>query len=285
MFTLNRVKPPSLTGPIQYAVYQHERAPTTGQDHWQGFVIFTTPMRFNAVKAAIGSDAVHVEPARGSSEQCRAYCTKEETRVEGCHPIELGELPSSGGQRHDLEEYIQAVKAGVPWAQLLVDHATVTSSKLKWAREIFELHKPPLQFVPPEWRPWQTALLEWLEHSSDHTPVRWYYDLAGGAGKTTIARYLLSLGKTDYYRGGKTADLLYRCSMKPIQIVDLCREKQDFFRYDLLEQLYDGIVQSDKYECRCLQWPQDQYPKVLVFSNWLPEPTALSKYKIEVLTL
>jgi len=84
---------------LEYAVWQKEKG-VQGTEHLQGYVIFKgtkqrTWVNSKCVKA-------HWEPRKGSHSQARAYCTKEESRVDG--PWECGQEPAPGepGKRNDL---------------------------------------------------------------------------------------------------------------------------------------------------------------------------------------
>lgn len=67
---------------VKYSVYQIERAPTTDRLHYQGYIVFNRPVRLPTVKRLLGR-TVHAEHSRGSLQQNRDYCTKEESRVFG----------------------------------------------------------------------------------------------------------------------------------------------------------------------------------------------------------
>lgn len=75
----------------EYMVCQIEKAPTTGQLHIQGYIWFQSARTLQSVKNKIkewcGIEA-HLEKARGSPQQNKDYCTKEESRVDG--PWEMG---------------------------------------------------------------------------------------------------------------------------------------------------------------------------------------------------
>lgn len=88
---------------IRYVVWQTEECPKTGRRHQQGYVQFRIQCARKTAIKRLGGDAVagiHVEAAKGNATQCRAYCTKEETRVAG--PWELGDLCTGAGVRTDL---------------------------------------------------------------------------------------------------------------------------------------------------------------------------------------
>jgi len=71
---------------LRHAVWQVERAPTTGRLHIQAYAEFRSPVRPHAIQRLL--PGAHVEESKGSYAQNKAYCTKEETRAEG--PFRLG---------------------------------------------------------------------------------------------------------------------------------------------------------------------------------------------------
>lgn len=94
-------------GVCQYLVGQLEEAPSTGGTHIQGFVSFTQKRRLTWIKKNVDSEA-HFEPAQGSAEQNRKYCTKEDSRKAG--PWEFGELVQQGRTK-GLDKAIELIKA------------------------------------------------------------------------------------------------------------------------------------------------------------------------------
>lgn len=73
---------------VRYLVYQCETG-EAGTPHIQGYIEFKKQWRFSRVKRLVSaSGSAHLEMARGSSEQNRAYCQKEEGRLDG--PWEFG---------------------------------------------------------------------------------------------------------------------------------------------------------------------------------------------------
>jgi hypothetical protein len=77
-----------------YAVMQLEEG-KQGTPHLQLYVHLKSKQRLTFMKATF-SNRAHWEIARGSPEQNRAYCTKEEGRLAG--PWEHGDMPTTGGQ-------------------------------------------------------------------------------------------------------------------------------------------------------------------------------------------
>lgn len=91
---------------LTYGVCQLESAPTTGARHIQGYAHFGAPITMSGVKRKLAVNHVHLEIARGTAAENRAYCTKEDTRVEGTEPLEHGELPQQG-KRNDITTMVE----------------------------------------------------------------------------------------------------------------------------------------------------------------------------------
>lgn len=100
------------TGPIawpeyvRYGVYQREKG-EQGTEHFQGYVEFSTKKTFAALKTWLPT--AHFEVRKGTREQARNYCMKEDTRVDG--PWEHGTWATQQGKRTDLEGAVQTLKA------------------------------------------------------------------------------------------------------------------------------------------------------------------------------
>jgi hypothetical protein len=83
-------------------VWQKEET-KDGTPHWQGYLELNKKVRYTAIHKIIGTDKkTHVERRKGTREQARAYCMKEDTRVDG--PYESGAWTEGKGQgyRSDL---------------------------------------------------------------------------------------------------------------------------------------------------------------------------------------
>lgn len=91
--------------------YQLERCPSTSREHIQGYIEYSKPRRFNAVRAELPPGS-HLEPARGSRASNIEYCTKSDTRVSD--PIVDEILLERGGQgdRSDLRDISRRIIAG-----------------------------------------------------------------------------------------------------------------------------------------------------------------------------
>lgn len=93
---------------IRYAIFQLEEG-ENGTPHYQGYVEYSSPQRFSYFHNNVAR--CHCETRRGTREQARDYCKKEESRKEG--PWEVGEWQAGGsGSRTDLTGIINACKTG-----------------------------------------------------------------------------------------------------------------------------------------------------------------------------
>lgn len=96
----------------RYCIWQGEIAPTTGLPHWQGYMEFKAPMRWNTVQAALGC---HFELRRGSQAQAINYCVKED-RTSG--PWTYGK-PAKQGERTDIAAAVETITRKGEYACLL----------------------------------------------------------------------------------------------------------------------------------------------------------------------
>lgn len=87
---------------MRYLIYQREIAPNTGQHHFQGYFQMQRPTSFKSIKKILPK--AHIEIAKGTSDQARAYCKKDDTRAPGHLPVEQGEYKAQGS-RTDISAF------------------------------------------------------------------------------------------------------------------------------------------------------------------------------------
>jgi len=104
---------------VEYVVWQEEQG-ENGTRHWQGYVVFQNPKKLTWIKSNCDGLA-HFEPRKGSHEQAKAYCTKQDTRILG--PWEGGDEPppSEQGKRNDLISLKRKMDQGVSELQVAED--------------------------------------------------------------------------------------------------------------------------------------------------------------------
>lgn len=125
----------------RYLVFQEEVG-DLGTHHLQGYVEMRQPVRFSHFREVI--PGAHWEPAKGTSDECEEYCTKEETRVGG--PYRWG---SRGGQgkRNDLITLREAIKEGKRGRELFDDDSCLGPA-VRYSRgveKLVEAYDPPVR--------------------------------------------------------------------------------------------------------------------------------------------
>lgn len=139
----------------------------SGTAHLQGYIEFQKAKEFGNVKKHL-VERVHLEPAKGSSKQNAAYCSKDGDFVEFGTPV-------GQGCRTDLASVRSQLEAGVGIKQLLAEGMLDSMQKMGFAR----------------------VVLPYVERKRDWVPtVIWLYGQSG-CGKSRLARELVG---SDFYR-------------------------------------------------------------------------------------
>jgi len=121
-------------------VYQEEVG-EEGTHHLQGYLEFPKPVRRAHIAKTL--DGAFIEKAKGTPDECDAYCTKVDTRVG--EPCRFG-VRSSQGKRCDLLALRDAVRAGKRGRDLFEDDG-VCSAAIKYPRgvdKLGEAYDPPV---------------------------------------------------------------------------------------------------------------------------------------------
>nr|QXP07656.1 MAG: replication associated protein [Arizlama virus] len=135
---------------MEYLVYQLEKAPTTGQLHFQGFVCLKKKSFMSALKKI--NTTAHWEATRGTPKQAADYCKKDDTRQAG--PWEFGTQPDDRGKLSATAIAMAMIKNREPMEDIAeeVPQAIVRSS-----RGLMELKR--LVWKSPDWRDVQVTWL------------------------------------------------------------------------------------------------------------------------------
>lgn len=135
-----------------YAVFQLERAPSTGRLHWQGYCEFSSPLSQATIKRHLGR-TVHIEKAGGTREHSRVYCTKEDTRVEGPwefirNPAGNPHVGGGAGTRNDIRMFRDAIIAGSDDVSLWANYPDLMARYPGMVRDVRRAHAPRRRAKP-----------------------------------------------------------------------------------------------------------------------------------------
>lgn len=261
---------------VTYIVYQEEVAPTTGTHHFQGYMELSVRKRITTLLNGLGwDDPCHLSVARAQPSVNEAYCTKEDTRVDG--PYRRGVISADTvgqGNRQDLQDVLAAIRDGMSDFELFTHHPQtmarhrnfVSEYRALWLNQQLEMPN----FVP---RPgWQTDLSNDLDGPVSRRQVIWIYETLGNVGKSYMARNY-KRGEVYYVTGGKHADIYHAYASQRFVFFDVPRSAADRFPYEVLEKFKDGILFQSKYQSKVLYF---DVPHVVVFANFAPDRTKLS---------
>lgn len=297
----------SLIGPVNnrtrvtFIAYQFEVG-ENGTPHIQAY--FQLSMRMQAsnftdwLAGKLGRRP-HVEPQRGSSEQCVDYCSKTETRAPNTAPIVLGEYrgiagaSSRQGERTDLNAVQQDIQEGMELQDLIDKHFEAFAKYDRFLRQYYtDFHqRSVIQTLTSSTsgtalRTWQTQLLSTVNGPPQARRVHWWWEARGNVGKSFMARYLSLHCNSVTCQMMKKADLLHMLTktlpQKKCVVFDLtrsCEAGAVSVVYEVLEMLSNGYICSGKYDSQNLFI---QPLHLIVFANFEPDRSAMSEDRWDI---
>ena len=139
-------------------VYQEEICPDTGSLHLQGYVEFRKTMRLGGLKKLPYMSKVHWEKRKGTREEAKAYCEKEDTRnPDAPLQFEFGNFDAAGRGNNAAARMANArdaIKGGANLAELAEDPEMVDLA-FRYHAAIDKLHSA---YAKPEPRDTYTVL-------------------------------------------------------------------------------------------------------------------------------
>ena len=127
---------------LRYVVFQREKAPETGTEHYQGYFEFTQQKWFTTIKKYLSEKAIgvaaHIEARRGKRTQARNYCMDEDTRISPQY-YEYGEFIEDG-ERTDLTDIMHDIENDMSFYDLSKKHGDRFIRVMKWAKEFRQAH-------------------------------------------------------------------------------------------------------------------------------------------------
>lgn len=118
-----------------------EEVGENGTPHLQGYVQLNARKSLRQLKDFIGTRS-HLEVAKGSPQQNREYCSKED-----CFR-EFGELRGGQGRRTDLASALACIKGGGTKRQLIDEHFGAYSRAHRALNEALQIYSQPRTWAP-----------------------------------------------------------------------------------------------------------------------------------------
>lgn len=274
-----------------YGQCQLERCPTTNKLHIQGFVVFDTNKRLNALKRDCHATA-HWEVMKGTIKDNLLYTSKVESRVENTLPIKWGNIPeSNSGKRSDIlevSEFIKTLDGDVnrKVKRVAEEYPVQYIKYCKGIENIIRItHTPTVNVTVDTLRDWQQALYDLLSLPPNDRNIIWIYDYVGNAGKSLFIRYYMYKHIGDCIQlSGRVTDMQYTYNGERVVFFDISRTQAEHMDhlYDFAEQLKNGIFHSSKYQG---QMKVFNPPHVVFFANSKPEIQKWSQDRCILVTL
>lgn len=230
-------------GYCSYLIYGKEKA-TTGTNHLQGYVQLKKRTRFNTIKKYLKS--YHIEDAKGSAEQNRAYCSKE------LDYKEFGTIKVERSNSYKKENIRELIKQCNTWRDVLEIEGI--EKYMKFAREYFNSldRRNKDIYKDIQLYEWQQLLIEYMDNPGNSRDILIVIDTEGGKGKSFFCAYCQTMRDDVFISSmGKTADVLYcyRSELKKNILLDTQRDSN--FRnlnWNLVESISNRFFTSTKYE-------------------------------------
>lgn len=255
-----------------------------GGHHWHIYFRLKNKMKLNSLRNTLlpeCPDRVHVTQVISLKDTFKYLDDKKDM---GLIWDEWGTRKScQKGERVDLIKAAEIIKKYYSWDELLKDKDlyTVRSRYRNWVKEQFNLNfsKPNID-LNIKLRPWQSKLDSIVKDPcTDDRTIHWYCDEEGGAGKSTMTKYLICKYNAQQLSGG-FKDIAYEWDRRPIAIFDLPKNfDKSLFPYGAMEALKNGFISSSKYESCTKFFP---VPHVIVFSNEMPNEGKFSNGRVRI---
>lgn len=129
---------------VRYCIHQLEKCPESGRLHYQGYVELAKPVRITQLKQWLPT--ANFQARRGTREEARAYCSKEESREEG--PWEYGQWEKGGqGTRTDLGQVKRRLDEGASEVEIADEFFSIWARNFKAFREYKRIKTKPRDFA------------------------------------------------------------------------------------------------------------------------------------------
>lgn len=254
---LDVVREVGISRHITYIVGQAELCPTTKRLHIQGYLECKERWTFHRVKQMVFAEYMPgacISVARGNAQQNREYCTKDESRVPGTSPVEIGDPQGDAGETHQagksLDRVFADIKAGLSMEEIID----------KYGFGLFVRHERALKSAMCTWGKRRSAMpkIVLLVGPSGSGKSRWVQ-------RNYPRRYRMTFGN-----GGNAAWFDGYNGEDVIELSEFRGQLQLAFMLDLLDR-YELKVQTKGGTTQCVSTtivitsndePVDWYPQM-----------------------
>jgi len=248
----------------------------SGTFHLQGFGRVVKQCRITALKKLC--KGCHFEVKKGSVQSNIEYISKDP--LDGPHywPSKEDLLEDDQGKRNDLHAAVATYRE-LGRVEAISQHLEVFAKYPRFETLCRILCEPKPMSEDRPLREWQQAFLDYVAANDNDRSIFWVHDAKGGAGKSTLARYLMDKGYIQL--DGKVCDMAYMFDATAKGIIfDVARTKADSMDhiYQFAEKVKDGYIVSSKYESRGIKFPSKT---VIIFSNFAPDHSKWSHDRLK----
>ncbi len=269
------------TDKLSYICWGLETCPKTNKKHYQGWLQCKIGMRITGIKKIFKTKKIHLEACKGNEQSNDKYCQKDNIYKT------WGEYTTQGS-RTDIHTIYNDIINGSTELEISRKHPVAHAKYHKaFARKIkLEQNDKAMINLKKEYnnvilKEWQLFAIKILKLQSNRQ-ILWIVDQEGNQGKTFLGKYLVAENNAFYIRNGKSTDIAYAYNNQKIVVFDYTREQEERINYQSIENFKDGILFSPKYESTTKIFTPC---KVIIFSNFHPDESKLSKDRWHILSL
>lgn len=265
---------------ISYLIFGKEIGTRTGNLHLQGY-LQTNQDKFDRMRLALPEGA-HIEKQKATSREARDYCKKDGEYEEFGQYRHIGSVGQ--GTRTDLDRVKQMIYEGKSYDEITQSEFGTVCKHYRFIEKCCQeqdlkkrVASLRARLESAVLRPWQQALLDFVNEEPDARRIHWLWEPQGNTGKSWMKTYLVALHGAIAFDSGKVTDMAHIWSKKQSKTVifDLSRTQEGFLNgvYSFAEQLKNGVVTSTKYDGQMII---SDIPHVIVFANFEPDRTKWS---------
>lgn len=269
---------------FEYVIYGKEVCPTTQRKHLQIMIVCHGKMSLNVIKNTLGFRDIHLsQQYKGVKySQTSDYCKKDgDFYVHGVCPPDKAQ-----GKRNDIAFAIEWLRAhpGATNLEIAQSEIAVVYFKYQRATENFrDLLSPPVETIDVEGtdlKPWQAVVETYSQvneiNEATKRHVLFIVDKIGGAGKTTVLRYIATkyASTTQIITPMSAKDTSFLVDAgKTTFLFNVPRGGGEWLSQNVCESLKDGALGTGKYKSCNKLWDYRTPRKVIVFLNEEPNRT------------